>query len=238
MKKMTLSISLLGLFLFSGCGELQNIINSTTNESTTETSSFNIANGLKEALELGVNNGVELLSKENGYFNDPIAKILLPAELQKVDATLRKIGLSSLADQGLKVLNQAAESAVSEAKPIFISAIKNMTINDAMNILKGNDLAATSYLKDNTYSAIKATFQPKIQESLSRVGADKIWQNIINRYNQIPLVTPVEANLTSYVTEQAINGLFSKIGDKEKDIRSNINARTTSLLKSVFALQD
>ena len=113
-----------------------------------------------------------------------------------------------------------------------------MTFTDAMNILKGDNTAATTYLKNTTYSSLESAFAPKIQSSLSEVGADKVWENIINKYNQIPLVKPVEANLTKYVTEQAINGLFVKVGDKEKEIRTNIAARTTPLLKSVFAMQD
>ena len=176
-----------------------------------------------------MSSGVDLLSKNGGYFKDQAVRILLPEELQKVDKTLRSIGLGSLADQGLKVLNEAAENAVSQAKPIFLSAIQNMTFTDAMNILKGDNTAATTYLKNTTYSSLESAFAPKIQSSLSEVGTDKVWENIINKYNQIPLVKPVEANLTKYVTQ---------VGDKEKEIRTNIAARTTPLLKSVFAMQD
>lgn len=197
-----------------------------------------MASGLKQALELGVSSGVDLLSKDGGFFKDQAVRILLPEELQKVDKALRSIGLSSLADQGLKVLNQAAESAVSEAKPIFLSAIQNMTFTDAMNILKGDNTAATTYLKNTTSTALASAFAPKVQASLSQVGADKVWENIINKYNQIPFVNPVESNLSQYVTQQAINGLFVKIGDKEKDIRTNVAARTTPLLQSVFGMQD
>lgn len=233
MKKIALPLLFVASFTLNSCAELQQVINSTSS-----TTGFNITDGLKQALEIGVSNGVDLLSKDGGYFQDQAVKILLPAELQKVDATLRKIGLGALADEGLKVLNKAAENAVTEAKPIFVSAIKNMTINDAMGILKGDNNAATTYLKNNTFSSLGAAFAPKIQNSLSQVGADKIWSNLINRYNQLPLTTPVEADLTTYVTKQAINGLFTKVADKEKEIRTNVAARTTPLLKSVFALQD
>lgn len=229
---------LVSLFTLYSCGELQSVVNSFPS-STETTSSNSIAGGLKEALVLGVSNGVDVLSAENGYFNDAAVKILLPEELQKIDKTLRKVGLSSLADQGLKVLNEAAEDAVTEAKPIFVSAIKNMTINDAMSILKGDDLAATTYLKNSTYSSLESAFQPKIKNSLNKVGADAIWAKIITKYNQIPLVqNQVDPDLTAYVTEQAINGLFTKVGDKEKEIRNNVGARTTTLLKTVFAMQD
>ncbi|GET46034.1 DUF4197 domain-containing protein [Capnocytophaga felis] len=233
MRKTVFPLLLLASLTLNSCGELQQVINSTTSNT-----GFNVADGLKQALEFGVSNGVDILSKDGGYFKDQAVRILLPDELKKVDSALRNIGLGSLADEGLKILNKAAENAVNEAKPIFISAIKNMTFDDAMRILKGDSQAATTYLKNNTFPALQAAFAPKIQASLSQVGADKIWSDIINQYNQIPFVKKVEPNLTSYVTTQAINGLFVKVGDKEKEIRTNISARTTSLLKSVFALQD
>ena len=233
-KVMLLGLLTMGSFTLNSCDELQQVMGNTTQGG----SGFNVASGLKQALEMGVSSGVDLLSKDGGYFKDQAVRILLPEELQKVDKTLRSVGLGSLADQGLKVLNEAAENAVSQAKPIFLSAIRNMTFTDAMNILKGDNTAATTYLKNSTYSSLETAFAPKVQASLSEVGADKIWENIINKYNQIPLVKPVEPNLTKYVTQQAINGLFVKVGDKEKEIRTNIVARTTPLLKSVFAMQD
>lgn len=233
-KVMLLGLLTMGSFTLNSCDELQQVMGNTTQGG----SGFNVASGLKQALEMGVSSGVDLLSKDGGYFKDQAVRILLPEELQKVDKTLRSVGLGSLADQGLKVLNEAAENAVSQAKPIFLSAIRNMTFTDAMNILKGGDTAATTYLKNSTYSSLETAFAPKVQASLSEVGADKVWENIINKYNQIPLVKPVEPNLTKYVTQQAINGLFVKVGDKEKEIRTNIAARTTPLLKSVFAMQD
>lgn len=233
MKKIVFPLLLAATFSLNSCAELQQVISSTSS-----TTGVNISDGLKQALEVGVASGVDMLSKDGGYFKDQAVKILLPNELKQVDSALRKIGLGSLADEGLKILNKAAENAVAEAKPIFISAIKNMTINDAIGILKGDDLAATTYLKTNTFSALETAFAPKIEASLSKVGADKIWSSIIEQYNQIPFTKKVEPNLTSYVTAQAINGLFVKVGDKEKEIRTNVAARTTPLLKSVFALQD
>ena len=233
-KVMLLGLLTMGSFTLNSCDELQQVMGNTTQGG----SGFNVASGLKQALEMGVSSGVDLLSKDGGYFKDQAVRILLPEDLQKVDKTLRSVGLGSLADQGLKVLNEAAENAVSQAKPIFLSAIRNMTFTDAMNILKGDNTAATTYLKNSTYSSLETAFAPKVQASLSEVGADKVWENIINKYNQIPLVKPVEPNLTKYVTQQAINGLFVKVGDKEKEIRTNIAARTTPLLKSVFAMED
>lgn len=222
------------LMLFS-CTELQQVVNQLP---TGEVSSAEISAGLKQALEFGVSRGVDLLHAENGYFKDEAVKILLPEELKKVDEGLRKIGLSNLADEGLKVLNRAAEDAVVEAKPIFINAIKEFTFDDAKRILTSqNDLEATQYLQGKTSVALQTAFAPKIDASLSKVGADRIWAEIIGKYNTIPLVKPVNPNLTGYVTEQAIAGLFVKVGDKEKEIRNSVGARTTALLQKVFALQ-
>jgi hypothetical protein len=162
----------------------------------------------------------------------------MPAELQKVDATLRKIGLSSLADEGIKVLNRAAEDAVKEATPIFVSAVRNMSFTDAKNILLGNDSAATSYLQNSTTTALYGKFNPVIKSSFEKVGADVIWTKIINKYNTIPLVKKVNPDLTDYTTNQALAGVFKMIAVEEKEIRNNINERTTPLLKSVFAMQD
>ena len=145
-KVMLLGLLTMGSFTLNSCDELQQVMGNTTQGG----SGFNVASGLKQALEMGVSSGVDLLSKDGGYFKDQAVRILLPEELQKVDKTLRSVGLGSLADQGLKVLNEAAENAVSQAKPIFLSAIRNMTFTDAMNILKGDNTAATTYLKNST----------------------------------------------------------------------------------------
>ncbi|MGD1945171.1 MAG: DUF4197 domain-containing protein [Croceivirga sp.] len=235
MNLIKITVPLLFMLILTSCAELQQVVNQLPSG---QVSSAEIAAGLKQALEFGVNEGVDLLHAENGYFKDEAVKILLPEELKKVDASLRKIGLSSLADEGLKILNRAAEDAVVEAKPIFIKAIKEFTFDDANRILTAqNNLEATQYLQGKTALALQASFAPKIDASLSRVGADRIWAEIIGKYNSIPLVKPVNPNLTNYVTEQAISGLFVKVGDKEKEIRNSVGARTTALLQKVFALQ-
>ena len=167
-----------------------------------------------------------------------MVKILLPAELQKVDQTLRDLGLSSLADEGLKVLNRAAEDAVKEATPIFVAAVKDITFADAKTILLGADNAATSYLEQKTNQALYSKFNPVIKKSFSKVGADQVWSNIINRYNSVPFVTKVNPDLTDYVTAETLSGVYKMISVEEKNIRNNINSRTTPLLRQVFALQD
>jgi hypothetical protein len=165
-------------------------------------------------------------------------KILLPEELRKVDAGLRRIGLSSLADEGLKVLNRAAEDAVKEATPIFVDAVRNMTFMDAKTILMGNESSATNYLQNSTSTALYGKFNPVIKNSFTKVGADKVWTNIITKYNSIPLVNKVNPDLTDYVTNQALNGVFKMVAVEEKNIRTNLSARTSVLLQKVFAMQD
>ncbi|KGO92486.1 DUF4197 domain-containing protein [Flavobacterium subsaxonicum] len=236
MKKLILPIVALCLTL-SGCAELQQAA-AQFPQATGVLSNADIAAGLKEALDKGIDQQVTKLTATDGFYKNQLVKILLPAELQKVDKTLRDIGLGSLADEGLKMMNRAAEDAVKEATPIFVSAVKNMTFNDAKNILLGNDEAATTYLKGTTTSQLYTKFNPVIKTSFSKVGADKVWSSIINKYNTLPLVTKVNPDLTDYVTTKALEGVYKMIAVEEKEIRNNINERTSVLLKKVFALQD
>jgi len=158
--------------------------------------------------------------------------------LQKVDKALRDIGLDNLADEGLKVLNRAAEDAVKEATPIFVNAVKDITFADAKNILLGNNDAATQYLTGKTQTALYSKFNPVIKNSFSKVGADRIWTNLINKYNSIPLTNNVNPDLTDYVTKEALKGVYKMIAVEEKEIRTKVSSRTSSLLQKVFALQD
>lgn len=233
MKKLLI---LLAIFTLSSCAELQQIASQYPNIGTTGT--INVSAGLKEALNNGITKQVTKLTATDGFFKNEAVKILLPEELRKVDAGLRSIGLSSLADEGLKVLNRAAEDAVKEATPIFVSAISNMTFTDAKTILLGNNIAATTYLQNSTTTALYTKFNPVIKNSFSKVGADQVWTNIINRYNSIPLVKKVNPDLNDYVTKQAMAGVFKMIAVEEQNIRTNIAARTSPLLQSVFAMQD
>lgn len=197
-----------------------------------------IANGLQQALQLGIDKQVSKLTATDGFFRNELVKIMLPEELTKVDKTLRDIGLGSLADEGLKVLNRAAEDAVKEATPIFIDAVKSITFDDAKNILLGDDKAATQFLQNKTNQALYQRFSPVINNSLQKVGATKVWTDIITRYNNIPLTKDVNPDLTDYVTQEALEGVYTMISVEEKEIRNNINARTTDVLRRVFALQD
>lgn len=225
----------LSLVTFS-CAELQDVVNSLPTETTNGT--LDIAGGLRQALDKGITKQVSKLTQKDGYYKNNLVKILMPEELQKVDKTLRNIGLGSLADEGIKAMNRAAEDAVKEATPIFVNAVKTITFSDAKTILLGNDNAATNYLKSRTNQELYNKFNPVIKNSFGKVGADQIWTNIITTYNTIPFVNKVNPDLTDYVTNQALKGVYKMIAVEEKEIRNNINSRTTSLLQQVFALQD
>jgi hypothetical protein len=200
--------------------------------------STDIAAGLKEALNKGVEKEVTKLTAMDGFYKNEAVKILMPGEMQKADKTLRKIGMGNLADEGIKSLNRAAEDAVKEATPIFVAAIKNMSITDAKNILLGNDNAATTYLQSATTSELYKKFLPIVQQSIGKVGADKVWNSIITKYNGMPLVSKVNPDINDYVTNKAMEGVFKMIAVEEKNIRTDLSARTSPLLKKVFAMQD
>ena len=228
---------LLFIPFFFGCAELQGIATQLPNGEY-GVSNVEIASGLRQALDFGIDKQVSTLTKEDGFFKNELVKIVLPPELQKVDKTLRDVGLSSLADEGLKVLNRAAEDAVKEATPIFVTAVKEITFADARNILLGNNTAATTYLNQKTEAQLYSKFNPVITNSLNKVGATEVWTNIINKYNSLPLTNKVNPDLPDYVTNEALDGVFTMIALEEKDIRSNLASRTTNLLRRVFGLQD
>ncbi len=220
----------------SSCAEMQHVINQLPE--IQGIGGVDISGGLKEALNNGISKQVTKLTATDGFFKNEVVKILLPEELKKVDSSLRKIGLNALADEGLKVLNRAAEDAVKEATPIFVDAVKNMSFTDAKTILMGNENSATNYLQNTTSTALYGKFNPVIKNSFTKVGADKVWSNIITKYNSIPFVKKVNPDLTDYTTNQAMTGVFKMIAVEEKNIRTNLNARTSTLLQKVFAMQD
>lgn len=234
MKKLVLSLVAFSLF---GCAEMQQVMDQLP-QGTGVLSQAEIGNGLKEALNNGITKQVSKLTATDGFYRNEAVKIFLPEELQTVDKKLRQIGLSKLADEGLKVINRAAEDAVKEATPIFVTAVKQMSFNDAKNILLGSENSATNYLQNTTTTSLQAKFTPVIQNSYTKVGADKVWSEIITKYNSLPLVKKVNPNLTEYTTTKAMEGVFKMIAVEEKDIRTNLNARSSDLLKKVFALQD
>ena len=201
-------------------------------------SNADVAKGLKEALNFGVDDAVTFLSKEDGYFGSPY-KILLPAEARKVTDKLQKIpGFSNVENEIIKKINRAAEDAAKSAGPIFLGAIKNMSFDDAMNILMGQNNAATQYLHRNTNTALYGEFNPVINNSLNKYNALGYWSDAVNAYNKIPFVDKVNPDLSDHITNKALEGLFSLVEKKESGIRTDISQRSTDLLKRVFQKQD
>jgi hypothetical protein len=233
MKKILILVVAVSL---SSCAEMQQVLNQLPQKQGI--GGVDIAGGLREALNNGISKQVTKLTAVDGFYKNEAVKILLPEELRKVDSGLRKMGLSALADEGLKVLNRAAEDAVKESTPIFVDAVRNITFTDAKTILMGNENSATIYLQNSTSTALYGKFNPVIKNSFNKVGADKVWANIITKYNSIPLVNKVNPDLTDYVTNQAMNGVFKMIAVEEKNIRTNLSSRTSVLLQKVFAMQD
>ena len=206
---------------------------------TTKTSDLlDISGGLKEALNKGITEQVAKLTAVDGFYKNSAVKILMPEELSLLENRLRKLGLGNLTDNAIKSLNRAAEDAVKTATPIFVNAIKNINISDAKGILMGSENAATSFLQNGTSQELYAKFNPVVQESIGKVGADAAWNAIITKYNKIPLVTKVNPDVTDYVTSKALEGVFKMIALEEKNIRTNLKSRTSGLLQQVFAIQD
>lgn len=233
MKRILLAFALVSSGLLSGCDTAQQIMaqagNNSTGLSTTE-----IASGLKQALSLGAERSGNMLSATDGFFKNAAIKLLLPPEAQKVENTLRTLGMSSLVDKAILSINRAAEDAASKAAPIFKSAITGLTITDALGILKGGNNAATDYLKSKTSNSLAAAFKPVVENSLQSVGATKYWSDVFNAYNKVA-ANKINPDLTAFVTEKAMEGIFHQVSLEEQKIRTDPVARTTELLKKVFA---
>lgn len=200
---------------------------------TSSLTNEDIINGLKEALSVGAGNGTKKLSSVNGFFADAAVKILMPAEAKKVEDKLRALGMGKQVDNAILAMNRAAEDAAQSATPIFINAIKGITIQDGLGILRGNDVAATTYLKEKTLAQLTDAFRPVIEQSLQKVDATKYWKTVFSSYNTFS-PDKVNTDLTAYVTEKALAGIFYQVGLEEQKIRKDPMARTTDLLKKVF----
>ena len=197
-------------------------------------STADISAGLKEALTNGNNKGTAALSQVDGFFGNAAVKILLPTESQKVESTLRSMGLGKQVDDAILSMNRAAEDACKSAAPIFVNAIKQMSFEDAANILRGSDTAATGYLRGKTTADLTTAFSPVIKQSLEKVDATKYWNTLITTYNKIPFQKKVNPDLAAYVTDKSLNGVFYQIALQEKSIRQDPAARTSDILKKVF----
>jgi hypothetical protein len=229
-------ISILVILLLMSCtsAQINQAISDIGKTGPAPLTATEVGEGLKEALVKGISIGADQVSQVDGYFKNPQLKIPFPPDVKKVEDKLRQIGLGNEVDKFVMTLNRGAEDAAKEAKPIFITAIRSMTIQDAWAILRGEPDAATQYLKKTTTLQLKEKFSPVIQNSLDKVSATKHYSDLVNTYNKIPLVQKVNPDLNEYATDLAIQGLFTMIAKEEKNIRENPIARTTELLKKVF----
>lgn len=229
--------SLFTLKGFSQTDKVENLFKKVTKvvkqDAPNSLSSDEISKGLKEALIIGAESGTKKLSSPDGFFKDAMVKILLPQEIQNVEKKMRFLGMGKLFDDAVLSLNRAAEEASKSAAPIFIDAIKKMTVKDALQILKGSDTSATGYLRNTTQSELINSFKPIIDQSLKNTDATKYWTEIITATNKFSL-KKTDPDLTNYVTMKALDGIFYHIGQEEKNIRNNPEERVTEILKKVF----
>ena len=229
------SYLLLLIFISAGIGAL---LPHTCRAQSGPLSSVEIGSGLKQALELATSKSSDKLSAVDGFFGNATIKILFPPQAQKAEKTLRKFGFNKLCDDVILSLNRAAEDAAKEAKPIFINAIRQMTLKDVSNILLGGQDAATQYFKRTTTIQLTAAFKPVIQNSLNKTGATKYYGDAARQYNKVPFVSKINPDISDYVTQKAIDGLFYEIALEEQNIRHNAGERTTPLLQKVFGFAD
>jgi hypothetical protein len=196
-----------------------------------------IISGLKEALNVGSNNASASASKTDGYFKNPIIKIPFPPEAQQMESKLRSIGMGKQVDEFVLTMNRAAEEAAKKAAPVFLDAVKQMTITDGLQILRGSDTAATSYLRKTTSPRLHDDFKPVIKAATQKVNVTKYWSPLVNAYNQIPFVTHMNPDLDEYITQRGLSGLFLLVSQEETKIRKDPAARVTAILKKVFGNQ-
>lgn len=222
----------IGLFLLSSCEALYQI--AEQGQQSMEPSSSEINLGLREALKVGISNAILRSSQTNGFYNNPNIKIPFPPEAEKAAQTLRDLGFDKMVDDFVETLNHGAEQASAKAAPIFAEAITNMSFSDVYAIWRGEDDAATQYLKAQTTPQLKAAFKPVIDEALKKVEISKYWQPIASNYNRIPFVTPVNPDLSDYVMQGTLEGLFRLLAEEEAKIRQDPAARVSAILKRVF----
>jgi hypothetical protein len=234
MKKLVLVLTI--VVSFSGCDVLQQLPQAAgVGGAVTEADA---ASGIKEALSQGLAKAVLQLNKEDGFYKDAVYKVLLPPDAKKIENALRTVGLGNMVDKAILQINRGAEDAAGYAKPIFVDAIKNMTLTDAIGLVKNGDTSATHFFREKTTAQLMAAFMPVIKSSLDRVEATKYYGDIVNKYNGFPTTfTKINPDLAGYVTQKATNALFDQVALEEKNIRTNFAARTTDILKKVFGGQ-
>lgn len=223
---------LLLAFSFVSCETLSKLPGAGTVSTISETEA---AQGIREALDQGVGRGIGLLNKTDGFFGNAIYKVLMPPEAQRIETTLRQLGMGGMVDRAILQINRAAEDAVGYARPIFLDAIKDMTIADAINIIRGSNDAATQYFKQKTTERLMGAFTPVIKNSLDKFSATKYYGEVISTYNNFPTtINKLNPDLTSYVVTKTVDALFDQIAKEEANIRANPVARSTEILKKVF----
>ncbi|MCO6500092.1 MAG: DUF4197 domain-containing protein [Vicingus serpentipes] len=223
--------------LLIGCAEMNSVleeVNKVTDTGPAPLSNSEVISGLKEALTVGTNNSTSLTSQLDGFYKNPEIFIPFPPEALKVKEKVEALGMQKQVDEFVMTLNRAAETASKEAAPIFINAITSMSIADGFAILKGNDNAATQYLKDKTSAQLKIKFNPIVKDAISKVNVTKYWNPIITTYNKVPFVDKQNPDLEDYITTKAMEGLFLMIEKEEQKIRKDPLARVTDILKRVF----
>jgi hypothetical protein len=231
MKKIFIAIST--VLLFTGCDVIKNLPTvGTTGGGITEGEA---GKGIKEALSQGLVKAVLQLNKPDGFFKDAIYKVLLPPDAKKVENTLRDLGFNKLVDNAILSINRGAEDAAGYAKPIFVDAIKNMTLQDAVGLVKNGDTSATHFFRTKTTEKLMVAFLPIIKASLDKVDATKYYGEMVTKYNNFPTTfKKINPDLPSFVTEKAVTALFDLVSKEELNIRQNIAARTSDILKKVF----
>lgn len=234
MKKVAFFLSFALLF---SCDQLLPLLESAGSSITTPPTKSEVTSGIKEALTVGIKKTVLQTSTTNGFLGNSLIKIPFPDEAAKVESTVRKLGLGSKVDEFVETLNHGAEEASKKASPIFVNAITSMGISDVYNIWRGDNNAATQYLKNNTQSQLQVAFRPVIKTALEKVDVTKYWNPIINTYNKIPLVQKMNPNLDEYVLGKTLDGLFTMLALEEGKIRQDPAARASDLLKKVFGYQ-
>lgn len=243
MKTYLSAVVLLTSFTLQSCAQginikdIKNQVENTVNTVTggnTNLSNDEIIRGLKEALNVGTNNSTAKASQLDGYYKNPLIKIPFPPEAQQVKTTVENLGMKPQVDKFVMTLNRAAEEAAKEAKPIFVNAITSMSIQDGLSILKGNDDAATQYLKSKTQAELNAKFSPVVKRAIQKVELTKYWKPIVTQYNKVPFVQKVNPDLDKYVTDKALEGLFKLVAEEETKIRKDPAARISDILRKVF----
>jgi len=240
MKRIVLPLLLLtSVVSFAQSGGLlkkaSGLLNKAKGGSSSSLSNEDIVAGLKEALSIGAQNGANKLSAVDGFFANAAIKVLMPPEAKKVESTLRSAGMGKLVDNAILSMNRAAEEASKSAAPIFVDAVKTMSFQDALGILKGSDTAATGYLRGKTVSALTTAFRPVIENALQKTEATKYWKTVFDAYNKLPTTfNKINPDLPGYVTEKSLGGMFYQVAQEEQKIRKDPAARVTDILKKVF----